>query len=311
MEIIYLESNQIDKKKWDNIIELSPFGKAYVYSWYLDAIFPNWSALVTEDYSYIFPLTINSQFGIPYFFTPIYGMQFGIFSQLEITEEIESKFWELIIKKTKAIDISLHNGMRYVPKGTKILQKQCQIVNLSPSYSEISTKYNSNLKRNLVKATKLNLKIVSSTQIQDVVYMFRNGRGNKLADLKEVHYSNLEALIQNGIDANKVKIFECYEDREIIAAGFFSFCNNRIIYHKGGANHKGRKYGAMHLIIDHIIRTYANSGMTMDFGGSSIENVKKFNFNFTHDEYIYPVFKKSNLILTLGRNIKNKITKVK
>ena len=311
MEIIYLENNEINKTKWDETIANSSHGTAYVYSWYLDAVFPNWSAFITEDYKYVFPVTLNSQYKIAYFFTPIFAMQFGVFSNEEITEEIENLFWNAVLTNTKAIDISLHPGNKFVPKNIQVLQKQCQIIDLSKSYTEISKHYNSNLKRNLTKAIKLNLRISTSENIQDVVGMFRNGRGNKIADLKEVHYINLHKLIQNGLKANQVKIFECYEDREIIAAGFFTFCNNRIIYHKGGANHKGRKYGAMHLIIDSIIREYASTGMVFDFGGSSIDSVRKFNFNFTQQEYLYPVYKKSNFMLNIARKIKNRLTKAK
>lgn len=309
MEIIYLENNQINKSKWDETIQHSSSGNVYVYSWYLDAVFPNWSALITNDYKYIFPLTINSQWKIGYYFTPIYAMQFGLFSSEKISEEIEFKFWSQVFKKVKVLDISLHPQNNYIPKGVVVLQKQCQTINLSKSYNEIATLYNTNLKRNLNKAKKLNLRIESTKNVKEVVSMFRNSRGNKIKDLKEIHYSNLFKLIQNGLDVNQVKIFECYEDREIIAAGFFTFCNNRIIYHKGGANHKGRKYGAMHLIIDNVIKEYSNSGMIFDFGGSSIESVRKFNLNFTRDEYLYPVYKKSSLILTIARKLKNKLIK--
>ena len=311
MKIIYLENNQIDKIKWDATIQQSTYGKAYAYSWYLDAVFPNWTAFISEDYDYVFPATLNSQYKITYFFTPIFGMQFGVFSKNDVSEEIESFFWDAILKISKVIDISLHTGTKFIPKNTKVLQKQCQIINLENSYLDIVNNYNSNLKRNLSKATKLKLRVETSTNIQDVVAMFKNGRGNKLEELKDQHYANLHKLIQNGLNSNQLKIYECYEDREIIAAGFFTFCNNRIIYHKGGANHKGRKYGAMHLIIDHIIKEYSSTGMIFDFGGSSIDNVRKFNLNFTREEYLYPVYKKSNMFLTMARNLKNKLTKEK
>lgn len=309
MEVLFLENKQIDKLEWDKTIERSVHGKAYVYSWYLDAVFPEWSALITPDYSFVFPVTVNTKFKFSYFFTPIYAMQLGLFSTEAVTEEVEKTFWNELSKIVKAIDISLHPGSSYFPKNGIVLQKQCQTINLSKSYEEISSNYNSNLKRNLSKAQKLNLKVKTTNNVQNVVSMFRNGRGNKLAELKEIHYQNLNILIKNGLDADKIKIYECFEDREIIAAGFFTFCNNRIIYHKGGANHKGRKYGAMHLIIDSIIKEYASSDMIFDFGGSSIDAVKKFNMNFTKEEYVYPVFKKANFFFKIARNLKNKITK--
>jgi hypothetical protein len=307
IHISYLENHQIDKQKWNETIEKCDYGNAYSYSWYLDAIFPSWTALVGNDYEYVFPIMVKSKIGIKYFYTPIYGMQFGLFSHHPIKVEIQEQFWDSIPFKINAIDISLNVYNTFCPKKTTTFYRYCQFVSLNKSYEEISQHYNKNLKRNLAKATSLNLKIVESENIEDVVSFFIQGRGSKLNDLNEEHFQNLRTLVLNGIRENKIKIYECYEDREIIASGFFSFCNNKIIYHKGGANHKGKKYGAMHLMIDHILRTYQNSNYIFDFGGSSIENVKKFNKNFTEEEYRYPVLKKTNLILSLGRKYKNKL----
>jgi hypothetical protein len=309
MELQFLQNNQIDKKKWDETIATCSYGNAFVQSWYLDAIFPTWSAIVCDDYEFVFPLMINAKYGLKYFYTPIYGMQYGIFGKKALNVTIEKAFWDYIPFTINSTNISLHPFSTYKPKKHRFYFRTCQYLNLDKSYKEIYDNYSSNLKRNLSKANKLNLKILESKKIEDVVSMFQNGRGSKLTDLKEIHYTNLYNLISNGLEAKKVRILECYEDREIIASGFFSFCNNRIIYHKGGANHKGRKYGAMHLMIDYLIQEYQNTEYTFDFGGSSIENVKRFNNNFTDKEYTYPVLKKPNFLIDLIRKYKTKPTK--
>ena len=307
MKVIHLKQKNIDKQKWDLCIENSIHGIAYAYSWYLDAVFQNWSALVLGDYESVFPLTIQSKLGFKYFFTPIFAMQFGVFSKHEMTDELQLLFYNSLPKGIKMYDFSVNSSNSFHPKYFHIKSKECQVVYLNKSYAEIASHYSNNLKRNLNKAIKTKLTIKYSESTEDVISLFQQNRGKNIKDIKHNHYNVLNTLILNGIEKNKIKIIECYDEREIIAAGFFTFCNNRIIYHKGGTNNKGKKYGAMHLIVDFIIQTHQNSDWILDFGGSSIPSVKQFNRNFSKDQYIYLQLQKSWWIFRMIRKIKNSI----
>lgn len=307
MKIIHIKHKDIDKQKWDQCIENSIQGIAYAYSWYLDAVFQNWSALVVEDYVAVFPLTIQSKFGFKYFFTPIFAMQFGVFSSKEITDELQLNFYKALPRGIQMYDFTVNSYNNYRPRNFHIKTKECQVVYLDKPYTEIASEYSTNLKRNLNKAIKTKLTIKYSESTEDVISLFQQNRGKNIKDLKHNHYNVLNRLILNGIDKDKIKIIECYDDREIIAAGFFSYCNKRIIYHKGGTNNKGKKYGAMHLIIDFLIQTHQNSDWVLDFGGSSIPSVRQFNRNFSKDAYTYLQLQKSWWIFRLLRKFKNSI----
>ncbi len=304
MTIKQLNNNEIDKVKWDEIIADSPNGIAYAYSWYLDAVFPTWEALIIDDYAYVFPLTLKTKYSIRYFFTPIFAMQLGVFSKNEITSEIQALCYEYL-GKINMFDISVNPSNNLIPKGFDVIEKECQIVHLNQSYDTIAKGYSNNLKRNLNKAIKTNLVVKKTENIANVIFLFKQNRGNKIQEIKEDHYQVLSELIQNGLDHKQIQIIECYDDREVIASGFFSFCNKKIIYHKGGTNGKGKKYGAMHLIIDSIIREYEHTDWTLDFGGSSIDSVKRFNKNFSDDYYTYNVLQKSPFLLNSIRKLKN------
>lgn len=309
MIIQQLKNHEIDKQKWDETISLAPNGIAYAYSWYLDAVFPNWEALVIEDYQYIFPLTIKKKYIISYFFTPVFAMQLGVFSKNEITEEIQVLCYDYL-RKINMFDISVNPSNQFIPDGFTMIEKECQIVYLNQTYEAISNEYSTNLKRNLKKANKYNLTLKNSTNIKNVVFLFKKNRGDLIKDFKDFHYEVLENLISEGLERNKIFIVECFDDREVIAAGFFSITNNRIIYHKGGSNEKGKKYGAMPLIIDTILKKYQNSNYIFDFGGSSIESVKKFNNNFTKINYSYYTLIKTNKLFYYVRTINNSLKEI-
>ncbi|MBT5428083.1 MAG: hypothetical protein HOK84_17895, partial [Bacteroidetes bacterium] len=56
MQIYHLKHKDIDKSRWDTTITRSINGNIYGYSWYLDAVSPDWEALINLDYSIVLPL---------------------------------------------------------------------------------------------------------------------------------------------------------------------------------------------------------------------------------------------------------------
>ena len=303
LNIVLLSNNQIDKNRWDKTMEVSPNGMVYGYSWYLDAVFPTWSALVSEDYSYIFPITSKRKIGLSYWYSPIYTMQLGVFSSNEITEEVMNLFYTLLPSSISSFDFSINSNIRQIPKGFTSILKTCQYVDLTPPYSELIKAYSTNLKRNLKKANKASLRIEESQDIASVVNIFRIFRGDSF----ENDYKILYKLFNNTMVNGKGKIFQVYLEEELLASCFFSYANNRIIYHKGGVNSKGKKLGAMHFLIDYLLRKNEQSNCIFDFGGSSIPAVKQFNSNFGKSEYSYLQLKKGNRWITLARKVKNKL----
>ena len=307
LNIVLLSNNQIDKNRWDQTMEFSQNGIVYGYSWYLDAVFPNWTALVSEDYSYIFPITSKRKFGLSYWYSPIYTMQLGVFSSNELSNEVLNLFYTLLPNSIISFDFSVNAKILQIPKGFSSSLKTCQYVDLTSSYTELIKAYSTNLKRNLKKADKASLRIEESQDVASVVAMFRVYRGESLESITEKDYEILYNLIQHALSVKKGKIFQVYLEEELLASCFFSYSNNRIIYHKGGVNPKGKKLGAMHFLIDYLLFENAESNLIIDFGGSSIPAVKQFNTNFGKSEYTYLQLKKGNRWITLGREIKNKL----
>jgi hypothetical protein len=307
LSVKLLTNQQIDKKRWDETMESSQNGIVYGYSWYLDAVFPNWTALVSEDYTFIFPITSNRKFGLYYWYSPIYTMQLGLFSTQELTDEVLHQFYGLLPNSNISFDFSVNAKIQQVPNGFTTHLNTCQYIDLTYSYTELTKAYSTNLKRNLKKANKANLRIEESLDVESVVSIFRTYRGDNLGNVSKKDYEILYNLIQDALFVQKGKIFQVYHDEELIASCFFSYANNRIIYHKGGVNTKGKKLGAMHFLIDYILQKNEKTNYVFDFGGSSIPAVKQFNSNFCKSEYTYLQLQKGNRWITLGRKIKNKL----
>ena len=81
MKIVYLNRGAIDTEKWDQVISESPAETLYPYSWYLDLVSSNWSALVEDDYRFIMPVVWKKKAGLKYVYQPFYTQQLGVFSR--------------------------------------------------------------------------------------------------------------------------------------------------------------------------------------------------------------------------------------
>lgn len=307
LNIKLLTNQQIDKNRWDKTMESSQNGIVYGYSWFLDSVFPNWTALVSEDYTYIFPITSNRKFGLSYWYSPIYTMQLGIFSSNELSDEVLKFFYASLPNSIISYDFSVHAKIQQIPDGFSSTIKTCQYIDLTASYVDLKKDYTTNLIRNLKKANKANLRIKESLDTESVVTFFRTYLGDNLGNVKQKDYEILYNLIQHALRVKKGKIFQVYLEEELVASCFFSYTNNRIIYHKGGVNTNGKKLGAMHFLIDYILQKNAQTNCVFDFGGSSIPTVKQFNRNFSKTEYTYLQLQKDNRWIALGRKIKNKL----
>jgi len=293
--IRYFSHDDIDKTKWDQCIQESSNGIVFAYSWFLDSVFDGWDALVLNEYEAVFPITKKTRFGLSYLANPIFALQLGLFSKNEITKDLLDEFLKSIPKKIKLIDITINFGNTSENQSFDVTPRKCQFIDMASSYEEISNKYSTNLKRNIKKGIKHKLKIISSEKTESVVQLFKENRGESLTEMTDQHYTRLRFLLGELMKRKIGKVYECWHENVLIASACFSICNNRIVYIKGGSNSKGRELGAMHLIMDEVIRLNANSTLIFDFGGSSIKPVARFNHGFGATDYEYQRLYRNNL----------------
>jgi hypothetical protein len=298
-QIQYIASKNINREKWDACIFNASNGIVFAYSWYLDVVCDSWDALIIGDYDVVFPLTKKSKFGLNYLFNPIFALQLGAFSKQEVSSDTLSQLLTAIPSKIKLIDLNLNFGNRYQGNDFETTEKTCQQIDLSASYEAISKKYSSNIKRNLAKAKKNKLEIVLSVDVDQVVSLFRENRGETLKEMKEEQYVRLNSLISTMRQNKTAKIYECWIGKELIASACFSVCNNRIVYIKGASNSKGRDLGAMHMIMDEVIHLNSGNNLFFDFGGSSIPQVARFNRSFGAVDYSYQRLYRNKLPLLI------------
>lgn len=294
--ITYIENKNINKLKWDQCIQASSNACIFVYSWYLDVVSENWSAIIMGDYEAVLPLASKSKYKINYLIQPFFTRYFGVFSKMEISENLLNNFMEAIPGKFKHIEFCLHESNKFHPKSFKISERRYQYLNLSESHKNLKRNYSDNAKRNVNKAVKAGLTIKENVDPELVVNLFKTTKGQELEVFKPSDYNKLIQLMHLCTDHNKSEAYAVFDKEENLCAGaFFMKMDNRFIFLKSGVTTFGKAKGAMHLLFDTFIRKHSESDKTLDFGGSSVETVARFYKNFGAKDCVYLRVKKNSL----------------
>lgn len=298
--INYLHHNQIDKKKWDSCIRQAVNGNAYAFSWYLDLIHEEWEALVENDYERVMPLTGAKKMGISYLFQPYFAQQLGVFSTNKLSPAIVEKFLQAIPSQFKFAEFNLNSFNKISNKSRSYVLQNNYLLDLINSYDKVSMKYSKNTKRNLKKSIKNKLSISKNIKPEEVIALFRNNRGKKIKKWNDAHYNILQRLMYKAIYKGKGVAYGAYTDyNELCAAAFFLKNSNRLIFLFSGTGDLARDNGAMTLLIDHVIRTYASSRTVFDFEGSNDENMARFYRGFGAKKITYPGLRINNFSFPL------------
>jgi hypothetical protein len=109
---------------------------------------------------------------------------------------------------------------------------------------------------------------------EEVTAYFRNARGDELGHFSEKDYNTLTEILSTASKrGNAFTLGAFARNNELIAAAGFLKDDKRIIFLKGGSSGLGREQGAMHLILDYVLRKEQNKNLLFDFGGSVVNSV--------------------------------------
>lgn len=290
--IRYLQRSQIDTDKWDDCIRQAPNGWIYLRSFYLDAL-THWDALVSTDaggaYAYVMPLPVKKKLGLSYSpVTPMTG-QLGIVGREPVPVSMTNDFLRQIPRRFLLVDAIL-NEFNSPPSisGVDTLARTNLVLPLRAEYRDLYNGYSADGKKNLRRTERAGLVPASDIPPATVVDMYRHAYGKRNRTLTAPMYGRIEALCAACIDRGLGFTLGIRDaENNLQAAGFFGMDDKRIYYLLGAPGPEGRRYSAVHALIDQVIRKYAASGLSLDFEGSDIPSVAAFYRKFGPGERRY------------------------
>ena len=294
--IQYLQNQQIDYEKWDRCIANAANSLVYAESWYLDRVCPGWDALVLGDYLYVMPLPVRKKLGLTYSFQPFFTQQLGVFSPFVIEPELANLFIKAIPSKFRLIDIQLNIWNHVTLNQYNKHKRQTYLLSLSPSAEQLREKYTTNTRRNIKKAIREKLHTANLYDIEEFIRFTRENLSTKTTGLREKDFRNLQTIIAYAFYHRKGEIAAVYNNRnQLIAATFFLFSRNSIIYLAASSSPEGIEKKAMFLLIDNLIASHARSSLMLDFEGSMIPGIARFYEGFGASAHFFQTIRINRL----------------
>jgi hypothetical protein len=159
---------------------------------------------------------------------------------------------------------------------------------LSKSYPEISNLYNTNTRRNILKAIQNKIYISQVYDIPLFLEFTRKNLAGKAPEVKPHHYAALSKVISYATYHQIGQIYGAYDSaNDLVAAAFFLTSNQKSIYLAASSDSKGTSQSAMFLLIDTFIRNNAGKSMILDFEGSNIPGIARFYNGFGASPMVY------------------------
>jgi hypothetical protein len=291
-KINYLKQHQIDRNKWDQVIENSPDQLIYGYSWFLDEVSPGWEGLIYGDYDAVMPLPVKRLAGFKMILQPLLAQQLGLFSTIPVTAELTRKFIEAV--PITIITYHFHKGHQKV-QGFDI--KTNFQLSLDKPYEILEKKYSQNTRRNLSKTIKNQLIIDKKIPITTFLDFHQNNYGDGLS---KNDYRRLRSIAIKASGKSHTLVYSCLNPAgNTQAMVLFLKFKKRIVYYFAISTTEGYKNSAMFRIVDEIVRDYAEMDMIIDFEGSENDGIARFYKGFGAENVPYYSYENHRVLKAL------------
>jgi hypothetical protein len=242
------------------------------------------------------PLPVKRKYGIPYIIQPLYAQQLGIFSENELSaEELEDFIKSIPLNyKFVALNLNFANAFSH-PYISSEWNKNYQLV-LNKDYNILSEKFSANTKRNIQKAS--NIEVSFDGNIESLLKM---KMGNTAKNRRRIPVEKIRDFVNAVMDHKSGFVCSASLEGQECAAVFFLQHEKRIYYLIPVSNSLGKEKKAMFAIVDHVIRKFAGTDTILDFEGSNIPGIARFFEGFGSVNRPYPVLKINRLPFPLNQ----------
>ncbi len=299
--IVPVAHDLIDRQKWDDCVDQSPNGTVCLYSWFLDLLCPQWSALVLGDYVLVMPLPIRSKYGFQVLLQPLFIQQLGVFGAGTVHHDIIRRFIRKIPSNIRLIDYHF-NHLNSFPDCRSVQHYPNLVLSLNKTYTDLHEAYSVNLRRKLRKANKSNLVMYMDGDSHQVISLFRRYNKKVLGTISEKWYRNLQRVIDESQSRGMAEIWTVKDAGDQLLAGIVllhSPKHKRMILNLIAQSDTGRNVHAGAWLIDQYIQEYAGEELIFDFEGSKDRGVARYYNSFGAAPEYYPRYHKALFPLSI------------
>ncbi len=287
----YISHAEIDRLRWDELINQAPNGLIYALSWYLDIVSPGWTALVKEQqgrYVAGLPLPERRKFGLRYLKQPLFAQQLGLFYLEPPTPADWQQVAGLLRKQYRFVTEYAFNTANTDLLGQGQPELAGSIfttyhLDLRAGYAQILAGYKPNRRWRLNQARRRELRIEPTQDIDRLVQLFAENTASKIYGLigESYEYRILRALYARAHQAGMAEMWQARSNSdEVVAMILLLKFNKKIIYLFSGATIVGKAAGAISVLLDETFRAYSTQDMCFDFEARDVPGLVEFYSSF-------------------------------
>lgn len=273
--IRYCRHRDIDKQRWDTAVNSSLTPLLYAQSWFLDRVCNSWDALILDDYAAVFPLPVQNKFGLRYSFQPFFCQQLGIFSATAVTPGVFTAFVTAIPRKFLWVRLNLNANLSEESiRDYSLASLVNQELPLQEEYALVAARYAQNTRKNLKRAQQHFAAIDENTSLEALLQLY----AAHYPGLEKHNYARFSSLLEACASHARLEVTgKRNEKGELVSAVLFITFGNRVYTLINASSEEGKKEYSTFLLFDHFIRKNAGQPLVLDFEGSRIPGIARFN----------------------------------
>lgn len=305
-----LPRHQINDKEWNSFVEASEQGCIYHYTWYLDIICPDWSAIIVgnkEHWNAIMPLPISQKMGICYALQPQFAQYSGILFRpqegKQLTQWNNKKRWcktivQHIPKSVKLFKFTFAPQFDYpLPFHWGAYQLEVKYtywLSLEPTAKQLEEGFDKSVRQAIRKSKEQEFSLVEADNITDLL-QFSLSQKKYLPDHQ---YQKLPKLWEALKQRDKGVVLEVRDKAGTLLTGGLILKDKQrwITIFGSNLNPENKDSRAVAYMLSEAIQMAKKAEVAhFDFEGSMMEGVERFFRGFGGSPVPYLLISKNTL----------------
>ena len=297
----FLLHHQISRPNWDQFVESSTEGCLYARSWFLDAVMPEWGAVVVQQsgqWEAVLPLRIREKYGIGYALQPTFCQYLGVlFKQLSgrnnhVLHKKRTLLQAIISAIPEKIRLFSYNFspefdyfLPFVHEGFDVKPRMSLVLPLDRPLPSIVGDFSTSVLNHIKKSQQNGLVCRMGTGIDVLLQRMLRYRFIRRPEECEA----LERLGRFALERNLGFLLEVVDTQENIqCSGLFLIEKEKAVFVASALDRDKRQFGSNSLLILEAIKKCKLMGIKeLDFKGSMLYGVEKFFLGFNPRQILY------------------------
>ena len=278
--IQYVPNIDIDREKYDRCVRLSPRGRIYAQSWYLDCVTERWDVLVLGDYEAVMPFARRRKYGISYIYPPPWTQQLGVFGEDGHSSLSEWHFLRSIPFRFLFVDYML--GAESESEGPGLAKRSNFVLRLDRDFDALREGFNAN-RRRISRYPFEGMRLEREGDAEELLRLYA---GMPLD--YPVHRDGLQkmkCLLREG--KNAVSVWTVHRHGSLLGGLIWCRDARRITYLLPVNPPASREWNLSSFVLLRLIRDFQGSGLELDLMGSMDHGVSDFYRSFGATEEVY------------------------